>query len=66
MGFGGSLIIEVWVDINYCGRMVLVVMKVPDDDLERGGNNTQNAFSQVRHGGLIFGRIILEIPPEFL
>ena len=43
-----------------------MVMKVPDNDIDRGGNNAKKEFSQVRHGGLIFGRIILEILPEFL
>ena len=46
--------------------MGLVVLKVPGDDLEWGGNSAHKDFSQVRNGGLIAESIIFEFLPEFL
>ena len=31
--FGGSFSIEVWIEINGCIRMLLVVLKVPGDGI---------------------------------
>ena len=44
----------------------MVALKIPGDDLERGGNRAQKEFSQVRHCGLIVGSSILEFMPELL
>ena len=40
--FGGSFRIEVWIEIHVCCRLVLVVLKLPGEDLEWGGNHVQN------------------------
>ena len=36
--YGGSFRIDAWIEIYWCGRMGLVVLNVPGDDLERGSN----------------------------
>ena len=64
--FGGSFSIEVWIEIHGYRRMGMVVLKIPGDDLERGGNRAQKEFSRVRHCGLIVGSSILEFMPELL
>ena len=64
--FGGRLSIEVWIDINGCESMVLLVLKGTGDDCNRGGNFAQEIFSRVKHDGFIFGISILELLSEFL
>ena len=39
MRFGGSLSIEFWIEIHVCVRMVLVLLKVPVDDIDWGDNH---------------------------
>ena len=64
--FGGSLSIEVWIDVHDCGRMGMVFLKVPGEYLDQGGNCAQKEFYWVRHGGLIVGINSLELLHEFL
>ena len=64
--FEGSFSIEVWIDIDGCVRMRLVFLKVPGDNLEWGGYQTQSGVSQVGHNGLIVGSSILELLTDFL
>ena len=46
--------------------MVLAVLKVPGEDIERNSNHKQKVFSQMRHGGLVVGSSIIELYPELL
>ena len=41
VGFKGRIIFEIWIEIQGCGRMGLVVLKVTGDNLEWGSNCTQ-------------------------
>ena len=66
VGFKVSLIFDIWTDIQVCGRMGLVILKVPSEDLERNSNCTQKVFDWMRHGGLVVGSSILEFLTEFL
>ena len=34
VGFKGRIIFEIWIEIQGCGRMGLVVLKVSGEDLE--------------------------------
>ena len=65
MGFKGILIFDIWIEIQGCGRMELVVLKFPSKDLSWISNLLHNLFSCMRHGGLVFGSNILELLPEF-
>ena len=66
VGFKGSLSIEIWVEIQGCVRMRLVILNLPGEDLEHSSNHTQKVFSRMKHVSLVVGNIILEFLPEFL
>ena len=66
MGFNGSLSFEIWVDIQGCGRMGLVVLKVYSEDIEWSGNLKKNLFVWMRHGGFVVGISIVELLFEIL
>ena len=66
VGFGGRFITEVWIEINCCVQMGLIVLKVPGDNVEKGGNCMQKEFSRVSHGNLIGGSCILGFLIRFL
>ena len=66
VGFKVGLIFEIWIMIQGCVRMVLVVLKVPCEDLEWIHNCKQKLFARMRHGGFIFGSSIVEFLSEFL
>ena len=55
VGFGERFITEVWIEIYCCVRIGLMVLKVPGDDIEKGGNCMQKEFSRVSHRKLIGG-----------
>ena len=66
MGFKGDLSFDIWIDIQGCVNMVLVILKVPGEDLEWSGNLTQKLFSWMSHSSLVVGIIIIEFLYEFL
>ena len=46
-------------DIKFYGRMVMVVLKVPGEELERRSNRVQKVFDHMDHSGLVVGNIFL-------
>ena len=57
--FKGSLIFDIWTEIQVCGRMGMVVLKVYGEDIEWSANRKQKVFARMRHGGfLVSGSII--------
>ena len=63
--FKSSLSFEIWIEIQGCGRIVLVVLKVPDEDLDWSINRKQKVLSWMRHSGFVVGRSIVEFLSEF-
>ena len=66
VGFKGSFNFETWIEIQGCGRMRLVVLKVPGEDLEWSSNCMQKVFYWMRHGVFLLGSSIVELIFEFL
>ena len=44
VGFKGSLIFEIWIDIQGCGRIDMVALKIYGKDLEWSINRNQKVF----------------------
>ena len=66
VGYKVGLRFETWIKIQGCGRIQLVVLKVPGEYLDNISNFTQKIFDLMRHGGLVLGRRIIEFLPELL
>ena len=66
VGFKDSLSFEIWIDIQSCGIMVMVVLKVSGEDIQWSGNRKQNVFDCMRHGGFVVVSSIVEFMFELL
>ena len=50
VSLNGCLIFEIWVDIQVLGGVVLMVLKVSGEDLERNVDRKQKGFFWTGHG----------------
>ena len=64
--FKSSLTFDICIDIQVCGSMVLVVLKVTVEYIERIGKSMKKVCYLTRHSSLVVGSSILEFLPELL
>ena len=61
VGFKGSLLFDIYVEIQGCARMGLVVLKVFGEDLYWRGNGNQKVFVRMGHVFFVVGSSINEL-----
>ena len=64
--FKGSLRFELWIEIQGCGRMGMMVLKLSGKDLRCGSNWNQKVFVRTRHDLFVVGSSIFELLFEIL
>ena len=66
VGFKGSLRFEIFIEIQGCGSMGRVFLKVPSEYLEWSINQKHKVFYWTRHGDFVVGSSIFDFLSGFL